>query len=403
MRKQIPKRWVIEGKLSIVLDLIRWTAAAIVVLSHIKGLYFVSYSEIDNPSWYLKIVYAISSLGHQAVMVFFVLSGMLISANVMKAVEKGSWSWRTYLLHRLTRLYVVLVPALLLGLLWDYAGNSAFGATGIYDGLPEDQFILNYSSASLLTSKEFIGNLFFLQGVFVNHFGSNGPLWSLSFEFWYYILFPCMVLSISSKANSLKILYTLVVIALAFMLGEHILLYYLVWLLGFVLHLLPSSLTRKGVVFALLWPLLAIAALGGARFFPLPLNDYLQDLLLALAFSGFLYGIKLAYYRKPHVSPWLRRTSSLLAGYSYSLYLAHFPVLVFLHALTYDREPRKWQPDTQTLAYGAFLFIVISVYAWMLAQLTEKQTTKARRLIERLFLRIPSSRKETYSSFSRSK
>ncbi|WP_168735838.1 acyltransferase family protein [Cohnella fermenti] len=396
MKNRIPERWVIEGKLSVILDLIRWAAALVVVLSHVKGLFFLNYSELANPAWYLKPLYAISSLGHQAVMVFFVLSGMLISANVMKLVEKGRWSWSGYLLHRLTRLYVVLLPALLLGLLWDHAGASAYGGTGVYEGLPEDRFILDYSSADLLTSTEFLGNLLFLQGIAVAHFGSNGPLWSLSFEFWYYILFPCMVLAIGSRANSRKLLYALAAVGIAFLMGERMLLYYIIWLLGFALHLLPAKLSRAGIAGAILCPLLALAALGGSRFYAVPMSEFSQDLLLALAFSGVLYCVKLVYYRKPAPSPTIRQTASSLAGYSYSLYLTHFPILVFLHAMAYDRNAQKWQPDAIHLAYGAVLFVGVSVYAWMLAQLTEKQTAKARRFLERMVLRPPSSRKRSF-------
>jgi hypothetical protein len=36
----------------------------------------------------------------------------------------------------------------------------------------------------------FLGNLCFVQTVSVPVYGSNGPLWSLANEFWYYVMFP---------------------------------------------------------------------------------------------------------------------------------------------------------------------------------------------------------------------
>lgn len=35
-----------------------------------------------------------------------------------------------------------------------------------------------------------LGNLLFLQTKITQEFGSNGPLWSLFSEFWYYVLVP---------------------------------------------------------------------------------------------------------------------------------------------------------------------------------------------------------------------
>jgi len=41
-------------------------------------------------------------------MAFFVLSGCLVSATVLKH-NTQTWSWRTYAVSRLARLYVVLI------------------------------------------------------------------------------------------------------------------------------------------------------------------------------------------------------------------------------------------------------------------------------------------------------
>jgi hypothetical protein len=48
---------------------------------------------------------------------------------------RGSWSWSTYLTHRLTRLWFVLVPGLLLCLVWDSIGIRSGWAPSLYHGL----------------------------------------------------------------------------------------------------------------------------------------------------------------------------------------------------------------------------------------------------------------------------
>src|SRR6202030_2366669 len=87
---------------------------------------------VRHNSALLEVLYFLTGFGHQAVMVFFVLSGFLISSSVMSSQMSGTWSWRDYAINRSSRLYVVLIPGLLFGLLWDKLGSSLFSSTGIY-------------------------------------------------------------------------------------------------------------------------------------------------------------------------------------------------------------------------------------------------------------------------------
>jgi peptidoglycan/LPS O-acetylase OafA/YrhL len=89
----------------------------------------------------------------------------------------------------------VLVPALVLGVLWDRSGIELVGSGGIYSGSVPNASILSTVLPSLRWPV-FFGNLFFLQTIAVPSLGSNGPLWSLSNEFWYYIMFPLGLLAL---------------------------------------------------------------------------------------------------------------------------------------------------------------------------------------------------------------
>lgn len=100
---------------SVLLDLVRGLAALLVLLSHWKVMFFVEYPHIQGTRWWFAVPYVLCDAGHQAVIIFFVLSGYLISGSVIRAFERGTWSWKEYLIHRLTRLWVVLIPGLALG------------------------------------------------------------------------------------------------------------------------------------------------------------------------------------------------------------------------------------------------------------------------------------------------
>src|SRR5437868_5279704 len=96
------------------LDLVRGLSALAVMAGHLRGLFFVPFDQANAPTALIGAVYFLTSLGHQAVVVFFVLSGYFIAGNVLRSLADQSWNWRGYLTRRLVRLSIVLIPALLL-------------------------------------------------------------------------------------------------------------------------------------------------------------------------------------------------------------------------------------------------------------------------------------------------
>src|SRR5437899_8248525 len=215
------------------LDVIRAAAAWAVVWGHLRTLFFVDFQHLHSPGWLLGTLYFFTGFGHQAVMVFFVLSGFLISATVIKSHISGTWSWREYAINRSTRLYVVLIPGLLLGLFWDLAGSALSASTGVYTHPLSD---LGPSvPLSNLNVGNFFGNLLFLQTIICPPFGSNTPLWSLANEFWYYALFPVALsaaLAFTRKATHVAIPLSAMGVCLAAFLGFDKFIGFLIWMSG---------------------------------------------------------------------------------------------------------------------------------------------------------------------------
>lgn len=185
-----------ENRVSNHLDLIRGLAAVAVVVYHVRYRFFLDYHDVVNPGLTTKCYYALTAYGHDAVMVFFVLSGYFISASVTRDVAGGRWSWRRYTTNRLTRLYVVLIPALLLTGFWDMLGRSLYPVNPVYTGEPRSWAHDFFPVGNRLDVPTAVGNVLFLQSVLVSPLGSNEALWSLSYEFWYYVLFPLAVLGL---------------------------------------------------------------------------------------------------------------------------------------------------------------------------------------------------------------
>ncbi|MCB9734366.1 MAG: acyltransferase [Deltaproteobacteria bacterium] len=236
------------SRASTTLDAVRALAAFVVLIGHARNLFVVDYPELlaagGRPSAPLYGFYFVTSLGHQAVLVFFVLSGFFIGQAVLSRHAPGSrWSWSHYLVDRVSRLYVVLLPALALTLLWDHLGATAMPS--LYDGsYPAN--ILNFAADTRHDAATFLANATFLQTITAPPLGTNGALWSLANELWYYLLFP-LALRVAVTRNQRERYLCLALFAgAATLVGSEILLYFPVWLLGVALNLLPIPRLARG-------------------------------------------------------------------------------------------------------------------------------------------------------------
>ena len=87
----------------------------------------IVHANYDRFTGGLPVVWRISHLGNDAVMVFFVLSGFVI-AYVANSKEK---TIESYFISRFARLYSVVLPALILTIIFDYFGSRI--AYELYD------------------------------------------------------------------------------------------------------------------------------------------------------------------------------------------------------------------------------------------------------------------------------
>ncbi len=359
------------------LDLMRGIAAWAVMWGHVRGNFFVDFHALQHPDLFLKAVYFVTGFGHQAVMVFFVLSGFLISSSVFNGLVAGTWSWRDYSINRVSRLYAVLIPGLLLGFIWDKSGSSLFASTGLYT-----QPLRGFGALvaqKQLTAGVFAGNLFFVQTILCPAFGSNGPLWSLANEFWYYVLFPVGLLAlIGWRRGALRRAapLTIAAIVLAAFLGGAMLIGFLVWMAGCVLLVAYSKLREFprrwvapyiSVTSIILISCLVAARLGKSRMLG-------TDLPVGLAFALFLFGILQIDFRVR--SDAYAKLSRFFAGFSYSLYVLHFPALLFLRAWL---APYRWRPDFRHFVFVIAIGAAVLVFAWFVSLFTENQTSALRR------------------------
>ena len=374
-------------RLSATLDLLRTAAALTVVLFHLRHLLFVEPALVAAPNQVQGLAYILTNswMSHQAVMLFFVMSGYLIGQSALRSHVAGRWQYGDYAVSRLSRLWAGLLPALLLGLAVDHLGRTFFAASGVYTGLPSDRAVLIIESTDQFGLGSLVGNALFLQDTVlgaalgVYRFGTNGPLWSLAYEFWFYMMFAGMA-TVLWAATPLWRLAAIVLTALmAVLAGPVIVAYFLMWLLGAAAAAVPLLGRRAGRgVLAAAAVTLAVCAYWWA---PADHITYRQDaiisLLVAVAIWGFASMEGDTAGQRETRGRW-QRGFALFAGFSYTLYLVHMPLAVFVHAALYQHSGSKWQPTALPAAAALIICATIVVFAWLLAQVTELRTPAVR-------------------------
>ncbi len=379
-----PVRFV-DSNASVLFDLLRGVAALLVFFEHGRNLFFLDYPDLTSHRLLFAIPYVLSGAGHQAVVVFFVLSGFFISGTVFRAVERDQWLWTDYLTRRFVRLWVVLLPALLLCLFWDKLGIHLGHAPALYRGEVNNHMLGNVTQ--LLSPSAFFGNLFFVQAIMVPVFGSNGALWSLANEFWYYILFPLGYFTLRRATPPLqRLICGLLFLATAWFVRGGILNAFPVWLTGTVLLLVrpphfSAALARHLRLLAACSYALLFFFLGKTHW----ITGLLSDYILTAATFGFLWILLSANGRAVPAATAVV-ASRETARFSYTLYAVHTPLLVFIASLVLGDT--RWVPTPTHIASALAIACITLGYAFGLASFTEFRTDSIRRFIER-FLHLP--------------
>jgi len=305
---------------SLILDLSRFFAALLVFISHAEQRLA---AEFLSP---------FAMFGHDAVIFFFILSGFVIG-YVSHYKEK---SCRSYAIARLARLYSVALPSIVLVLCLNIIGNNYFSTQ--YDKVSAKDWVeIIISSLLFLNQSDW-----FRVGV-----PENGPYWSVCYEAWYYILFG---IAFYIK-GFLKYLFLLLAVVIA---GKGVIILMPLWILGFMLFkyqhflhvsrcfgflLIVASLALYIFIrytnFDDYLYILSVNFFGGDDAAHHELlgwgSRFLPDYLIAILFGSLFTGLYIVQDLFKFLGA-LKNIVRILSSYTFSLYLYHMPIMMFLSA-----------------------------------------------------------------------
>ena len=304
---------------SLYLDVVRLLAALLVMLYHANWIY--------TPG------YLVTSLGHEAVVVFFVLSGFVI-AYVANTREQD---FRDFMVARGARILSVALPAIILTAALDFTGFWI--AESVY---PEDYRAWDLPLVRAISSALFVNEIWTL----AIQLYTNVPYWSLNYEVWYYVVFGVLFFF---KGHKRWWLFALICLFL----GPKILLLMPVWWLGVWVY---RSRYLAQMPLPAAWLCLLASILGGYWYVHFNIGqwglDYVQQLVgenlqvqlsfsrqfisdyyLGMVLALHFAGLRILLAKVPDVPRRLDRSIRYLAGATFSIYLFHQPLLWFFSAV----------------------------------------------------------------------
>lgn len=294
-------------KISVWLDVIRFMAAMIVFIGHASnghisgGLFWQIYPYLQS-----------------AVIVFFVLSGYVIA----HVTDEKNDSLAAYARDRFARIHSVLLPALMLTLICDSVGSSLNPEHyQKFQPIYQDHQLLRYGLSAFVMQNLWNADLYP---------GTNGPMWSLTYEVSYYAMWASVVWARGAVRVALLMGFALVS-------GPSVLSLFPVWLSGVAAYRMNRRMLRNGrqiplarsLTVLLFLALMVVAPVVRAKWhvhLPYLRSELLGDYFDALVFSGILI-LAPSMLSRLHLVDQQVRVVRYFAQATFAIYLFHYPLL----------------------------------------------------------------------------
>ena len=294
------------------------------ILKEIQGLRFISL--IIILLFHLNIPYF--EFGYLGVDIFFFISGFIFTKIIFSDIEYNRFSFTEYFIKRARR----ILPGLVITLIF----------VTVISWLYLIPLNLKYYGQSLLSSSVFLSNIYF----FIannDYFSPNSysllHLWSLSLEIQFYFIYPLLIIFFYKfdylKKNISLILFIITIFSFLFSVyfgeNEKLIFYFLpsrLWefLIGYFVYDIVYKkkirlFKKKNFYFFTLTLFLLIYLIFGDI-------ELIKKQILTIYFISTIFFIS---FNKKNIFNFILTNSlaQLVAKYSYSVFLVHYPIIHF--------------------------------------------------------------------------
>ncbi|MCF0058320.1 acyltransferase [Dyadobacter sp. CY356] len=312
------------------LESIRGFVALYVMLTH-----FIQFYKTDKTP---KILISFFYHAQEAVLVFFLLSGFVI---YLSFYNNGNITFYDYAKKRWLRIFPITIASFILSIAVLLCNKDIFHTSDVID---------------------FFGNLLMLQdlgsnpGIIVLTFLKNYPLWSLSYEWWFYLMFYPLIQFFDKQEIKNSIYYILIFSIIGWLLylvyPNHLLLiaaYFLLWWCGVEAARIYTTKNTFGLtgLFPILVSLLimscilAVPVIKGIMFehkslseinsiIPYSTHLHFYGSAFVIIITGLIWwNFKLRYFDM------IFGYFKIFAPVSFAMYIIHYPIL-WLNILILD-------------------------------------------------------------------
>lgn len=337
---------------SVYLDAMRFAAALVVFFTHAHH-FLLPDLDLGPLTW-----------GREAVTVFFVLSGFVISYVAgTKEARPGD-----YATARSARIFPVAALAIVVTILCDALGNAVNPAYYVDINAKFNGFYVPATLPAIASYLTFTNQLWCAHVVV----GSDEPFWSLGFEVQYYLFFFLVTYLEGRRRVALTLAWAVLV-------GPKILLYLPIWLMGVLAQRIVLRQRAPNVRLGALLSLLSLAlflatksvlgdfAANMYKTYPLDreILNFVYFSLIGLSVAILIVGASLALDALPPLRPAATRVVRWLAGGSFTLYLVHQPLLLLASALI--------EPVERRVALAVVATAAVLVVCYLLAECAERR------------------------------
>lgn len=344
-------------QLSQYLDLLRITAASLVLIAHASNN--TVFSNLSLPD----------QLGYSSVMIFFVLSGYVITY----VAHEREFKLTDFAISRIARVYSVVLPALALTVCVDLLTlhlTPPNHAEEFVSSIPVYQYA-SFPKYVLLDA--LFGNN--VWGLHESLF-SNDVYWSMCFEVYYYCLFAAAFYF----RGALRIGLLIVVLAC---IGPWPFMRFHLWLFGAGIYLLHKRIFIKQAIARIIFAItVALMIYDLATDLNLRIDSYwgvdgghwrrfMGDTLTGIIIAVNILAARYCGFNFGRFGSWF----TYLSSSSFSLYLMHGPLLRFFVGYFGPVDPYV-------------LILIVLGSAWLLSRVTERQKDIVRDWLKLLSARI---------------